>query len=543
MRRTTAVLAMAAALALGPGPAVIARDADSARVAVADPAALRPWDARVARMLREGTLHERQVRADTLIAGREHVRLAQMHRGVPVWGGELVLQREGPRTVSLFGRLYEGIAIETAPALTPDQAVAVAERLSGQDVGPARVPELVVLPLADGGHALAYRLRVAHRRGISLYFIDARSAGLVLELSDLKSQAVVGTGTGVLSDTKKMSTRPLTGGFVTEDQLRPPALLSYDMRGDLGRTFQFLNGQIDLAPADLARDDDNVWTDGAAVDAHTYAGWTYDYYFRRFGRRGLDDDDIRIVSLVHPVRREDFASQPSDIVRFFYVNAFYAGDGVMVYGEGLPVPLQGMSFNFFSGGLDVVAHELTHGVTDYTSRLIYRGESGALNESFSDIMAAGVEFMFQPTGSGPLRADYLVGEDIAMPGGFRSLQTPSLFGDPDHYDVLFRPSGPCGPDNDNCGVHINSGIPNHVFYLAVEGGTNRVSGLAVRGVGAANREQIERAFYRAFTLMLPPSADFSLARATTLQAARDLFGTGSQAERALAEAWTAVGVQ
>jgi Zn-dependent metalloprotease len=91
-------------------------------------------------------------------------------------------------------------------------------------------------------------------------------------------------------------------------------------------------------------------------------------------------------------------------------------------------------------------------------------------------------------------------------------------------------------------VHINSGIPNHVFYLAIEGGVNRVSGLRVEGVGSANRVQIETAFYRAVTQLLPASATFSMARAASIQAARDLYGPGSAAGRALTEAWDAVGV-
>ena len=96
---------------------------------------------------------------------------------------------------------------------------------------------------------------------------------------------------------------------------------------------------------------------------------------------------------------------------------------------------------------------------------------------------------------------------------------------------------------DNGGVHINSGIPDHAFYLAIEGGTHRLSRVTVQGVGAANREQIEKVFYRAFTFLLPPSADFRTARAATIQAARDLQGAGSPAERAIAQAWTAVGVE
>ena len=188
-----------------------------------------------------------------------------------------------------------------------------------------------------------------------------------------------------------------------------------------------------------------------------------------------------------------------------------------------------------AGGLDIVAHELTHGVTDYTSKLVYQGESGALNEAFSDMIGTSVEFFFQPPGNGRGLAEYLAGEDVIRPA-LRSLSNPGLFGDPDHYSRFVRTS------DDNGGVHTNSGIPNHAFYLAIEGGRNRTSGLNVTGVGGANREQIEKVFYRAFTSMLPATARFTTARAATIQAARDLYGAGSAAERAVTEAWTAVGV-
>ena len=275
-------------------------------------------------------------------------------------------------------------------------------------------------------------------------------------------------------------------------------------------------------------------------DAHVYAGYTYDYYFKRFGRHGLNDNDIRVRSLANPVRRTQ-----ADLSRYFtqfpdfFVNAFYASGGVMVYGVGLPpgFTLGGQSWNHLSGAIDVVGHELTHGVTEFTSNLIYRNESGALNEAFSDIMGASIEFFFQPAGSGDLKADYLCAEDVVKPGGLRSMENPQVFGDPDHYSRRFLGT------TDNGGVHINSGIANQAFYLAIEGGTNRTSGLSVQGVGGANREQMEKAFYRAFTSMLPTNATFAQARAATIQAARDLYGSNSNAERAVTQAWTAVGVQ
>ena len=117
------------------------------------------------------------------------------------------------------------------------------------------------------------------------------------------------------------------------------------------------------------------------------------------------------------------------------------------------------------------------------------------------------------------------------------MSNPAAFGDPDHYSR--RQLSPA----DSFGVHTNSGIPNHVYYLAIEGGTNRTSGLSVEGVGSARREQIEKIFYRAFTLMLPASANFYLARLATIQSARDLYGANGSAERAVTQAWDAVGVR
>jgi thermolysin len=240
---------------------------------------------------------------------------------------------------------------------------------------------------------------------------------------------------------------------------------------------------------------------------------------------------------VHPVHRSDFTIYIDDYEDYF-INAFYDGGGVVVLGEGLPgnVTLGGQNWDYLAGGLDVVAHELTHGVTEYTSNLIYRNESGALNEAFSDVMGASVEFFFQPPGDGPLKADYMMGEDVVRPGGIRNMANPGVFGDPDHYSKRFLGSA------DNGGVHLNATIVTHAFYLAIEGGTNRTSGLSVQGVGSGSRDQIEKTFYRAFTQLMPSNADFSVARAATIQAASDLYGGTSNAVRAVTQAWSAVGV-
>ncbi|HET7220428.1 MAG TPA: M4 family metallopeptidase [Vicinamibacterales bacterium] len=496
---------------------------------------LRDAASLVTGMRRAGELRLRMSRVDALVRGRTHERLDQYYRGVRVFGGDVAQQLNGGQVVSLYGNVYDDIAIDPSPALAPDEARTIVEAKAGVDIG--RRPELVVLP-RDGGYTLTWRVRAATGEDVREYFVDAHTGAIAFEYSDLKTQGAVGRGTGVLGDTKKISVSPSGDQFVTTDRLRPPAINTYDMKGDFTRTIRYLNEVIQLAPSDLGTDSDNTWTDTAAVDAHVYAGYTYDYYFKRHNRRGLDNRDLAIVSLVHPVRRQDF-QQNFRVVPDFYLNAGYYGDGVMLYGEGLPAgfTVGGQTVDYFSGALDIVAHELTHGVTDYSSGLIYRNESGALNEAFSDIMGAAVEFFFQPAGNGTLRADYLCGEDVFRPGGIRSMSDPRAFGDPDHYSQRYT-----GVE-DNGGVHSNSGIANNAFYLAIEGGTNRTSGLSVQGVGGSNREQIERVFYRAFTQLLPSNATFSVARAATIQAARDLFGGNSNAERAVTQAWTAVGVQ
>lgn len=501
---------------------------------------LRLWDDRVDRWLREGDLRIARVLEDTVLPGREHERAAQYYAGVPVFGGEVVRQRRNGQTVSVFASLYTGIDVEVTPRLTPAEVQRLVESRTGRTLGPSRAPRLTVLPLDEGGYRLTYRVRVATPADVTVSFLDADTGEVVLEYSDLQTQSAVGKGVGVLGDTKKLSVFPQGGQFVTRDRLRPPEIATYDLKGNLQRVIDFLNGKLDLTSGDLAIDPDNDWLDGATVDAHVYAGWTYDYYFKRFGRRGLDNRDLATRSVVHPVRRQDFSTYSSSIVNTFFLNAFYAGEGVMVYGEGLPsgyvLASSRQTVDYFAGALDVVAHELTHGVTDYSSNLVYRNESGALNEAFSDIMGTSVEFFFEAPGTGPRQADYLVGEDIIRPGGIRSLSDPGRFGDPDHYSRRYVGSA------DNGGVHTNSGIANHAFYLAVEGGTNRTSGLRVEGVGSANREQIEKVFYRAFTLLLPANATFGVARAACEQAARDLYGASSAAFRAVQQAWAAVGV-
>lgn len=505
---------------------------------------LREWDNRIDQLARAGELQLVDEHQDTLLSARRHERLRQVYHGIPVWGGDVTRQTERGLTVSVFGSLYQGVDAPYQPQLLPHEARDIIARLSGAEMG-TTLPDLLVLPLDGGGFALTYRDQAISLDEASVYFIDAMNGSLRLKYNLLENQSAVVQGRGVLGDTKKVSVRSLSGTFMADDQLRPPALQTYDMRGNLTAAINALIGFTSLTSANLAQDPSTNWSDGANVDAHAYEGFTYDFYFKRFGRRGLDNQNTRIIGMTHPVRAQDIFSASSAVLNTYYLNAFYCATcgpdrrGMMVYGEGGGTALFGCGtarFNVrnFAGALDVVAHELSHGVTAYSSNLIYLNESGALNEAFSDIMGASVAFFVSPS-----TASYVIGRDLSTAPNVclaRSLQDPLSYGLPDHYALRFTGS------EDNGGVHINSSVANQAFYLAIEGGTNRTSRLAVTGVGSANREQMEKVFYRAFTQLLTSNATFAQARAATIQAARDLYGANSAPERAVTQAWTAVGV-
>ena len=196
----------------------------------------------------------------------------------------------------------------------------------------------------------------------------------------------------------------------------------------------------------------------------------------------------------------------------------------MVYGDG-----DGTTFISLSGGLDVVAHELTHAVTSSSSNLVYQNESGALNEAISDIFGTLVEFY---KNNNP---DYLIGEDIYTPGtandALRSMSDPTKYGDPDHYSKRYTGT------SDNGGVHTNSGIINKAAYLLAAGGTHY--GVTVTGIG---NDKVGAIYYRANTVYLTSSSTFSQARAALVQAAADLYGATSAEVNSVKKSYDAVGV-
>ena len=512
---------------------------------------LRASDAFVERARRDGGLRARRTDRDPSLPERTIERLQQYHQGVPVWGSEVVRDSRDGVPLAIFGDTAADLSDLGGPGLSGVQASAALLAAVGDGARLIGPPTLVVARDDGGGPRLAYMGIASAETGVWRVFVDATTGAELERVSELQTQSAVGVGRGVIGDEKKISARAEAGAYFADDVLRPPQLRTFDMRGLLARTIEVVDGAA-LSAADRATDTDNVWTDAVAVDAHAHIGWTYDYYFKRHGRQGLDGRNRSISTLINALTQEAALTVPGSVAGIWVLNAFWCGEcgpsatGLMFFGNGIPsnffLTSTGQNYGPLAGSLDVAAHELTHGVIESSSNLIYRDESGALDEAFADIMGTSVEFFYQAPGAGRGQADYLIAEDTVRAvragalNGIRSLADPGRYDDPDHYSLRY--TGPL----DNGGVHINSGIASHAFYLAIEGGTHRTSGLTVEGVGAANRELIEKVFYRAFVFLLTPSATFSSARAATIQAARDLYGLGSAPERAVTQAWAAVGV-
>src|SRR5262249_25081640 len=159
--------------------------------------------------------------------------------------------------------------------LSVDDARKTFAQLNGAELPADRAVELVVLPQDGGSFALAWRTHLRTNGKWMQTFLDATTGAVLLQSNDMQTQAAVGTGTGVLGDKKKISTRPLNGRFLADDQLRPPSLVTYDAKGNLALAEAWLYSGLPPLVSDTASDDDDVWTDPANVDAHVYVGWTY----------------------------------------------------------------------------------------------------------------------------------------------------------------------------------------------------------------------------------------------------------------------------
>jgi len=432
------------------------------------------------------------------------VRLQQEVDGVPVFGSVVVgnVAKDG----TLKAIVNDAINVKGKPGLakkaTLSEKKAIklyqkAIKASKFEVAPKA--ELVIYPVKDDA-VYAYKVTSTVLAGKEpsrwTYFIDANS-GKVLNKFDQLAHA---TGTTVLGTSATFNTTLSGSTYYLQDTTRGKGVYTYDAKN---RT---------SLPGTLWADADNVFNatyDRAAVSAHVNAAKTYDFYKNTYGRNSFDNAGARLNSTVH------YSTN--------YNNAFWDGTK-MVYGDG-----DGTTFVALSGALDVVAHELTHAVTEYTAGLVYQNESGAINEAVSDIMGTVAEYT---VGS---NFDWLVGEDIYTPGvsgdALRSMSNPAAYGDPDHYSKRYTGT------QDNGGVHTNSGIVNKAAYLLGNGGT--FYNVSVTGIGVPKLGAI---YYRALNVYLTPNSNFSSLRAAVVQSAKDLYGSTSAEATAAAKSFDAVGV-
>ncbi|HEY0096520.1 MAG TPA: M4 family metallopeptidase, partial [Archangium sp.] len=384
--------------------------------------------------------------------GIEHTRFQQTVRGVKVFGGEAIVHRNPTGEEIITDDFRQGLRVANAARLNDAEAIARAVSLHGGFDKLTAQPEseLVVLPLEDGSARLTYKVQLRQEDGsaatsMPVFFIDAESGEKVFGYDNLQTASATGTGYGLYNNPVSITTLPYGGTYYLEDTTR-----------FLG-TFDFRNGTATMYRISSTS---NVFGNGttsnaqsAAVDAHFGSQKTYDYYKLTHGRSGIDgangpgsttsaDGAAKLVA-----SRVHYSSG--------YNNAFWNGNS-MTYGDG-----NGSTFSPLVT-LDICGHEMTHGVTERTARLTYSGESGALNESMSDVFGAMVERSAQ----GQTSNTWKIGEQCYTPsvGGdaLRYMDNPhsasdsgfTADDDPDHYAERYTGTGDSG------GVHINSGIGN-----------------------------------------------------------------------------------
>ncbi len=261
--------------------------------------------------------------------------------------------------------------------------------------------------------------------------------------------------------------------------------------------------------------------DAAADEAYDGAGATHSLYKDVYNRDSIDGNGARLDSTVH--------------YRVGYDNAFWNGQQ-MVYGDGdEDLAVAERLFNRFTIAIDVIGHELTHAVTQFTANLVYQGQSGALNESMSDVFGSLVKQ--RTRGQTAAEADWIIGEGLFTSrvngNGIRNMKQPgTAYNDP----VLGKDPQPghmrdyVQTQSDNGGVHINSGIPNRAFYVTAF------------NIGGFAWEKAGQIWYVTLQSKLGQSANFATAAAKTYEAARDLYGQGSLEQQAVKAGWAEVGI-
>ncbi|WP_371680789.1 M4 family metallopeptidase [Streptomyces sp. NBC_01276] len=454
--------------------------------------------------------------------GTTHTRYERTYEGLPVLGGDLVVNRSAANTTQSVSKAstaqLAGVST-SAPADAPaaastqalDAAKAVGSKAAKADVAPRKV-----VWMAKGVPTLAYETVIGGLQDDGtpnqLHVItDAKTGAKLHQWQGIET----GVGNTHYSGQVTLGTSKSGSNFTLNDTGRG-SHKTYNLNHGTSGT-----GSLFSQSTDTWGNGANSNAATAGADAAYGAGVTWDFYKNVLGRSGIRGDGVAAYSRVHYGNA--------------YVNAFW-DDGCfcMTYGDGT-------GNNDPLTSLDVAGHEMTHGVTSATAGLNYSDESGGLNEATSDIMGTSVEFYANNT-SAP--GNYLIGEQININGDgtpLRYMDKPSKDGG--SADSWYSGVG-------NLDVHYSSGPANHWFYLASEGSgaktVNGVSynsptsdGLPVTGIG---RDKAQLIWYKALTTKFNSSTDYAGAREGTIAAATELYGAGSAEVKNVTDAWAAVNV-
>lgn len=423
--------------------------------------------------------------------GMTHLRFQQTYNDLPVWGCQTIVHFMDDRTIyAVGGQTIPTPNQNTTPSITVETAESSALfslKAELESINTVTETEMVIYP-GDGDPRLAQMVVITSPdRGNIRWraFVDARTGEILHKFNDIHFDGPdIGTGPDTRDSTRTFNIYETGGEYTMRDVTHSAEIVTYqDYYG---------GGPISTDP-----DSDKVWDDATSMKAevagHYYTMLSYEYLWNTFGRDSYDDNGSTILVNCHDP--------------LYVNNAYWNGEGIN-FADG-----DGVNWLPFSGSLDVVAHELGHGVTEYTAGLIYQYMSGALNESYSDVMGANVD-----------RDDWYLGEEISLTGGFiRSMADPNLAGDPKHMNEYLY----LDISIDNGGVHSNSGIPNHAYYLTAT---------------QIGRDDAEQIWYRTLTLYLTPGSGFYFWAGMTVQSAIDLFGAGSAQADAVETALAMVGL-
>jgi len=483
--------------------------------------------------------------------GTEHVRLDRTYKGLPVLGGDLVVHSKA----GVFSRasLTQGrpLNLSTTPRVSSSAAITTAGAQFGTHFTNVPTARLVVYA-RSATPTLAYDVLFVGTRKDGTptnmhYFVDASTGAILGKEDAVHTGTLPGSGTGTPTPTIGTGNSLMAGQVTLNTQWNPNRRI-FEMKDPTrGNTFITDDGNGYRPDAStLVVDADNKWGNGAltdrvstAVDAAYGFAKTWDFYKNAFGRLGIANDGIGAFGGVH--------------YSINYVNAFWSDACFcMSFGDGNGSTIRPLV------AIDIMGHEMTHGVTSRTANLTYNSESGGLNEATSDIMGTMVEYYANNALQPP---NYTIGEAIfttPSPGNaIRWMFKPNLDRiSPDCYPSATTPSNGITLANFKAmDVHYSSGVANHFFYLLAEGdvvpagfGAGTPANLgpsdlvcngntALVGIG---RTAAQKIWYRALTVYMTSAEDYAKARVDTLLAAADLYGNGSTEYNAVTAAWNAV---